>query len=1189
MFNLAAKVHKLPLSRRKILRLDGNSAFFFIFAIVIMITDMKKTFTFLTIMLLFAVVSAQTVSVTFTGRDINDLYVPLQRVVVSNLTKGWQDTLTWPNDTVLTMTDETGVGDVETFPETSLRLSQNTPNPFDGTTFANLQVAELGDVVVEITDITGRIVGVNHYSPLQPGIHGIRITLTSAGIYFLTARQNGMTSSVKMVNRTNGGNNSIAINPSVLQLKSSHRDGTDNPFEAGDQMEYVGFATLDGMEVESEHIVQVQEVSELITLSFSSSMEVTDAQPCPATPTVTDHEGNVYQTVMIGNQCWMRENMRCVTSPSTGTYLVDTTYNSTYTGKMAKRYRHYDSITVDSSFGLLYNWNAMMDTFNIAYGETSVDDSADHAFSVNYNGYRRGICPAGWHLPTEDEWWQLLSYVMSQPDYWCDSYFDDHIAKALASTTMWAYFSDECSAGHDLNTNNATGFSAMPAGTFTYNTFPTVFPTFCSAYFWTATQYSKRSAKSHFFPFCSSTVDWAYGNKCDCYSVRCIRGDDTFSVITPPTVTTDSVMVTHTLITTVTCGGDVVSDGGAPILTRGVCWSTSPNPTVEDPHTFNGDSLGSFTSNLIALQANTTYYVRAYATNEEGIAYGNEVVFSMLPTDSVPIAAPCPGIPTVTDIEGNVYNTVQIGAQCWMRENMRVTYFSNGSAVSPNGYFDYSSSNIPFVERGYLYNWNTAMHGASATNANPSGVQGVCPIGWHVPSIAEWTQLRNYVSSQNLFVCGDYSWSVAKALSSTTGWHYFSELCTVGNSQSTNNATGFSAVPAGWWKDAYGHFDDQGMHAFFCSTTKYYGNVLSCQLFNYRNDVFFYDGCDIADGLSVRCLRDSLGGSGHTVFLPTVTTDSVSNITDTSATCGGVVTTDGGDTIIARGVCWGTSSNPTIVGAHTSDSTGLGTFTSSITGLNAGTTYYVRAYVTNSIGTSYGMTMAFTTAPLTPNNQPCPDAPVVFDFEGNSYNTIQIGNQCWMRENLRSTYYSDGEPIPAGNSNMSSTNPYYYDNGSSTPLEDRGYLYNWPAVMYGAFSTEANPSGVQGICPDGWHLPSNAEWIQLINYLGTVSDYCCGGNSNYIAKAMASQSGWQSTFDYCTPGNNQLVNNLSGFSAVPVSNYLGTPGFNAVFWSFSAGSTSYYAKDFQIYCSASNVIQGSCPTDWGLSVRCLRD
>lgn len=1133
-------------------------------------------------MILFVTVSAQTVSVTFTGRDTNGLYVQLQHMIVSNLTKGWQDTLNWP-DTVLTMTNVTGIGDIETYHGEPLHLSQNIPNPFDGTSFANLQVTEHGDVVVEITDMTGHIVEAHNYSNLQPGIHEIRITLSSAGIYVLTARQNRCVSSVKMVNRTNGGDNSITINPSVQQLKRSHRDGTDNPFEAGDQMEYVGFSTLDGMEVESEHIVQVQESSELITLTFSTSMVVTETQPCPATPTVTDHEGNVYNTVIIGNQCWMRENMRCVTSPSTGTYIVDTTYNSTYTGKMAKRYWHLDSLAVDTTFGLLYNWNAMMDTFDIAYGELSVDNNADHAFSVNYNGYRRGICPAGWHLPTEGEWSQLLSYVGSQLDYRCISYFDDHIAKALASTTLWAYSAGQCSVGHNLSTNNATGFSAVPASAFTNSSFPSDLYFVYSAYFWTATQHSKNNAMSHFFPYYSSTVSWAYGSKCDCYSVRCIRGNDSFSLITPPTVITDSVTVTNTTITIVTGGGNVVSDGGAPILTRGVCWSTSPNPTVDDPHTFNGDSLGPFTGDLIGLSANTTYYVRAYATNEEGIAYGNEVVFSMSPNDSVPIDAPCPGTPTVTDVEGNVYNTVRIGAQCWMRENMRTTYFSNGTAISPNGYYDYNSSSIPFVNRGYLYNWNTAMHGASATNDNPSGVQGVCPIGWHLPSRAEWTQLTDYVCSQNLFVCGDYSFNVAKSLSSTTGWNYYSDICSVGNNQSTNNATGFSAVPAGLWEGAFEHFDNQGWSAFFSSTTLYYGNVLGYQLSCYSGDVTIYDGCGVSNGLSVRCLRDSLGGSGHTVFIPTVTTDSVSNVTGNSATCGGVVTTDGGATIIGRGVCWGTSANPTIAGNHTSDSTGLGSFTSNITGLNAGTTYYVRAYVTNSVGTAYGMTMEFTTAPPTPINQPCPEAPLVFDYEGNSYNTVQIGNQCWMRENLRSTYYSDGEPIPAGNSILSITDPYYYDVGGSMLLEERGYQYNWPAVMRGASTAEANPSGVQGICPTGWHVPSNAEWTQLINYLGADSNYRCESNNTFVAKSMASQSGWQSSFYYCAPGCNQLWNNSSGFSAVPL-------GLNAEFWSSSAETaTSNLVKNRLINHNSSNVSQILIPKDQQISVRCLRD
>ena len=169
---------------------------------------------------------AQSVMVTFTGRDTQNQYVPLSRVEARNLTKGWQETLIWP-DTVLVMT-ATGIENVETCHGASLRLFQNNPNPFNGTTLVTLQVAEPGEVEVVVTDITGRIVGTYrvgandysplHHSPLQPGIYEIRVTLASAGLYFLTVRQNGRTATVKMVNRGNGGNDAITVSPYVELL-----------------------------------------------------------------------------------------------------------------------------------------------------------------------------------------------------------------------------------------------------------------------------------------------------------------------------------------------------------------------------------------------------------------------------------------------------------------------------------------------------------------------------------------------------------------------------------------------------------------------------------------------------------------------------------------------------------------------------------------------------------------------------------------------------------------------------------------------------------------------------------------------------------------------------------------------------------------------------------------------------------
>ena len=99
------------------------------------------------------------------------------------------------------------------------------------------------------------------------------------------------------------------------------------------------------------------------------------------------------------------------------------------------------------------------------------------------------------------------------------------------------------------------------------------------------------------------------------------------------------------------------------------------------------------------------------------------------------------------------------------------------------------------------------------------------------------------------------------------------------------------------------------------------------------------------------------------VVAPTVTTTAISNIDKTTATGGGNVTADGGATITTRGICWSTSQNPTISGNHTTDGTGTGSFTSSMTGLTANTTYYVRAYATNSAGTAYGEEVSFTTLP----------------------------------------------------------------------------------------------------------------------------------------------------------------------------------------------------------------------------------
>lgn len=219
--------------------------------------------------------------------------------------------------------------------------------------------------------------------------------------------------------------------------------------------------------------------------------------------------------------------------------------------------------------------------------------------------------------------------------------------------------------------------------------------------------------------------------------------------------------------------------------------------------------------------------------------------------------------------------------------------------------------------------------------------------------------------------------------------------------------------------------------------------------------------------------------------LPTVSTTSISSITNSSAQSGGNVTDDGGATVTAKGVCWSTFSNPTISDYITNDSSGTGSFISSITGLEKVTTYYVRGYATNNEGTAYGNEIEFTSLAYLS----CPGTPTVSDYDGNEYNAVLIGSQCWMKENLKATHYSDGSQLVdgtgAGDISGDYTAKYYfaYDDDISN-VATYGRLYTWAAVMNGAASSDANPSGVQGVCPAGWHVPTDAEWKVLEMYLG---------------------------------------------------------------------------------------------------------
>ena len=574
------------------------------------------------------------------------------------------------------------------------------------------------------------------------------------------------------------------------------------------------------------------------------------------------------------------------------------------------------------------------------------------------------------------------------------------------------------------------------------------------------------------------------------------------------------------------CDGNISNSGGASITARGVCWSTTANPTVNNFKTNDGSGTGNFTSTITGLAANTTYYLRAYSTNSAGTSYGNQITFKTF-------------FGEVSDTDGNVYLTVKIGEQVWMAENLKTTKYNDGTSI-PNvtnnaawvglttGAYcwynnDVNNKNI----YGALYNWY-----AVSTNK-------LAPEGWHIATDSDWSTLSNYLGGNVL------SGGKLKEIGTT---HWLSP-----NNGATNES-GFSALPGGYRYDG-GSFTLITAGGYWWSSTV--SSVTTAQSLGLG-----YDSSDLHrgsgykyGGFSVRCILGNLS-------TPTITTADISNKTETSATTGGNITSDGGSPVTARGVCWSTSQNPTTAISKTTNGTGTGSFSSNITGLTANTTYYVRAYATNSVGTSYGNQVSFTASQSA--------SQTVTDVEGNIYNTVTIGTQVWMVENLKTTKYNDGTAIPNITDNSTwaalTTGAYCWNNNDINFKVIYGALYNWFAVNTGK------------LCPASWHIPTDSEWTTLINYLGGES--LAGGKLKEAGIAH-----WQNP--------NKGATNETGFTALPGGSryYAGAFSFSGsggCWWSSTAYSSVYafYLTLNSDFTSADFLFQSKY---YGFSIRCIKD
>jgi len=441
-------------------------------------------------MIVEAMAQKPTMTLTFTADD-NGQHVPLNSILIENLTQGGDTTLYAP-DTVLVLYCVTGMEEVSGFNGNDLSLSQNYPNPMKGKTIVSLWLPERNDIQVTISDVIGREVA-NQEFRLNGGTHTFTFYPGRESLYFLTARADQQSRTIKMFNSP--GN--AAVSGLCTLEYNGEKTGSGGykagimlnnfVFDLGDQLQYTASSVLG-----DRTIIDTPTGNQTYTFQYGSG-----GAPCPGMPTITDIDGNVYNTVLIGAQCWMKENLKTTTYRN-GTAIPNITDANTWDNLTTGAYVWYDNdISWKDKYGALYNWF------------TTVDPN--------------GLCPTGWHVPTDDEWTNLTDYIggTSSP----------HANELKSCRQVNSPLGGGCNTSEHPRWEEDTyygnygtddyGYSGLPGGArYSYGVFNDVGS---FGIWWSSTEYSSSYAWFRYLGYYFGYVSANSYIKQNGFSVRCLR------------------------------------------------------------------------------------------------------------------------------------------------------------------------------------------------------------------------------------------------------------------------------------------------------------------------------------------------------------------------------------------------------------------------------------------------------------------------------------------------------------------------------------------------------------------------------------------------------------------------------------------------------------------------------------------